>query len=98
MKYAIVDIQGRQYKVEPGKELLVNHLGEAKDLTCDRVMLLVDGDQVKIGQPFLKDALKFEVLETVKGPKIRVAKYHSKANTRKVKGARAVMTKIKLAQ
>jgi large subunit ribosomal protein L21 len=96
MKYAIVEIQGRQYRIEPGKELLVNNLGEIKNLVCDRVLLMVVGDKVAVGMPYLKETLEFEVLENLKGPKIRVAKYHSKANTRKVKGSRSKLSKVKL--
>src|SRR5579884_2942905 len=97
IKYAVVEIAGRQYLVEPGKEILVNSLGDVKSLECDKVLLLADDKALNIGKPFLKDKLNFEVLEAVKGDKIRVAKYHAKANTRKVKGSRVLMSKIKIA-
>ena len=98
MKYAVVEIAGRQYIVEPGRELLVNNLGDIKSLECERVLLLSEGDKLSFGEPYLKEKISFDVLEQVKGKKIRVAKYHAKANTRKVKGSRAVLSKIIIAE
>lgn len=96
--YAVVEIAGRQYKVEPGRELEVNFLGEAKTLTCDKVLMLVNGDKVEIGRPYLKELLQFEVVSSKRGRKIRVATYHAKANTRRVKGARIYTSTVKLAE
>lgn len=94
--YAVVEIAGRQYKIEPGSELLVNHLGEVKTFECDKVLLLSEGDKISVGSPYLKEKLKFEVIDTVRGKKIRVATYKAKANTRKVKGSRSINSRIKL--
>lgn len=98
MKYAIVEILGRQYKVEPGKELLVDRLKASGKFECDKVLLLAEEGNISLGNPYLKEKLTFEVLEEIKGDKIRVAKFHAKANYRKVKGARALQTKIKLSE
>lgn len=96
MQYAIVEISGRQYKVEPGRALSVDFLGDIKTLECDKVMLVSDGSKIELGKPYLKDKLTFDVLGFEKGKKIRVATYHAKANYRRVKGARRVTTTIKL--
>lgn len=71
-------------------------LAESKSLKVDKVLLMVDGDQVEVGTPYLKTVLEFEVLESVRGTKIRVAKFHAKANYRRVRGSRSRLTKIKL--
>lgn len=97
MKYAVVEIAGRQYQVLPNQELMVNHLGDIKSFQCDRVLLISDEKKIKIGQPFLKDKLEFSVLGNVRGKKIRVATYKAKVNYRKVKGSRATYSKIVLA-
>src|SRR4051812_40200258 len=95
MNYAVVQISGRQYKVVPGKEILVDYLGEeTKNLTAE-VLLMSDGDKLDFGTPFLDKKLEFEVVGHTKD-KIRVAKYHAKANTRKVTGAKVFKTKVKL--
>jgi large subunit ribosomal protein L21 len=95
MQYAIVEIRGHQYKVTPESLLEVDFLGDVKSLDCDKVLLIADGDKLNIGEPYLKDKLTFEVLGT-KQNKIRVAKYHAKANTRKVTGSKRKTSVIKL--
>lgn len=95
-RYAIVEISGRQYKVSPKEELLVDHLGDIKKLECDKVLLVAEGDSVKVGDPYLKEKLVFEVLGSEKGSKLRVFKYHAKANYRKTRGFRAMHSKITL--
>lgn len=97
IKYAVVEISGRQYKVVPGKAFKVDFLGEeAKDFKSDKVLLSATDKDLNIGTPYLKEGLDFEVLGSGKERKIRVATYKSKANTRKVKGARPLYTTLKL--
>ena len=97
LKYAIVEIAGKQYKVIPGVEILVHNLGDIKELECSKVLLSADEKSVNFGKPYLKETLKFKIVGSVKGDKVRVAKYHSKANTRKVVGSRNDYSKIILA-
>lgn len=97
MQYSIVQIGSRQYKIEPGQTIEVDRLSDdIKKLTVDKVLLKVDGEKVQIGTPFLKETLELEVLETIKKPKIRVLKFKSKANYRKVTGSRRQMTQVRL--
>lgn len=95
MRYAVVEIAGRQYKVVPNQPFTVDSLGEVKNFECDKVLLLAN-EKVEVGSPYLKEKLNFEVLENKKEPKIRVATYKAKANTRKVKGSRRAISKIVL--
>ena len=58
--YAIVEIQGQQFRVETGKKLYVHYLGderkEGDSVEFDRV-LLVDADgAVKVGAPTVEGA------------------------------------------
>ncbi len=96
LRYAIVEIAGRQYKVSPGQEVLVNFLGEVTELNCEKVLAMATDQKLEIGKPYLADKLKFEVLGTTRAKKVRVATYSAKANTRTVTGARATFSKIKL--
>ncbi|MFA5933068.1 MAG: 50S ribosomal protein L21 [Microgenomates group bacterium] len=97
MQYNIVQIGSRQYKIEPGQTIEIDRLpDDVKKLTVDKVLLKVDDDKVQIGTPYLKETLELDVLETVKKLKIRVLKFKSKANYRKVTGSRRQMTKVKL--
>jgi len=98
LRFAVVEISGRQYKVEPGKNLEVDYLGDIKEYLCEKVLLFADEKDLKIGSPYLKETLKFKVEETKRGKKIRVATYHAKANTRRVKGSRSTHTILQLSE
>lgn len=95
-KYAVVEIAGRQYKVVPNQELVVNKLDQEGFFECDKVLLKADGDKLSVGMPYLKDKIKFEVVEQVRGKKIRVSIFHAKANYRRTTGSRSQNTKIRV--
>lgn len=94
--YAIVEVSGRQYKVTPDGDLKVDFLGDVKKFECDRVLLTSESDSIKLGTPYLEEKLIFDVLGSRKEKKIRVATYKAKANTRRIKGSRRMVTMIKL--
>lgn len=97
MQYTICEISGRQYMIKPGQMVEVDKLQpEQKTLEVDKILLIADGDKIEIGKPYLKKLLKFEIVDTIKKPKIRVSKYKPKANYRKVTGQRAQVSRIKL--
>lgn len=97
LNYAVCEISGKQYKVIPGQALGVAFQGEGdKDIEAN-VLLLSEDDKIKVGNPYLKEKLILERLEDVKGEKIRVSKFHAKANYRRTTGYRAKMTKVVLA-
>ena len=52
MKYAVIKIKGRQYKVSEADTLVVSKV-DKNDVKAD-VLLYVDGEVVKIGKPYLK--------------------------------------------
>ena len=98
-KYAIIKIAGSQIKVSEGDEIEVNKIEAKKDgsLTIQDVLLLVDDKKVKIGQPLVKGAsVKVKILDQLKDKKVRVATYKSKSRYRRVKGFRALLTKLKI--
>lgn len=96
LKYLVAEISGRQYLVEPGKIITVDHLGDLKTLECDKILMKVEGERVEIGAPYLGGKVIFDVVEVVRQKKIRVATYKAKANTRKVRGSRRIVSRIKL--
>jgi large subunit ribosomal protein L21 len=98
MDYAVVEISGRQYKVQPGKKLSVDFLGEITTLECDKVLLIAKDDNLEIGTPYLSKKLVFDVLGSRKEAKIHVAKFHHKANFRRKTGSRRITTSIQLAE
>jgi len=92
--FAICEISGKQYKIIPNQEILVDWLGEETKKIDASVLMLSEGGKVKIGTPYLKEKLTLECLGTVKSKKIRVAKFHAKANFRKVTGSRPKKTNL----
>ena len=94
--YAIVNISGRQYKVEAGQTITVDRLNaEIGEGLSFPVLMTVDGSKVKTGSPVIKDVVaKVKVLSHVQDKKITVFKYKAKKNERKKQGHRQPYTKI----
>lgn len=94
MKYLVIRVNGKQYKVKEGEEFLVDKILSEKPEA--EVLLSVDGEKVEVGTPTLGDSkLKIKVLEKeVKGEKIHVLKYKAKSRYRKRTGFRPVYTKL----
>ena len=96
--YAIIKNGGKQYVVEEGKVISIEKLDveEGAEVTFDEV-LLVSGDDVKIGQPNVAGAkVTGKVLEQGKERKIRIFKYKAKSNYRRRQGHRQPFTKVKI--
>ena len=96
--YAIVEVGGKQYKVEPNKyfktEKLDANVGDKVELPC---LLVADGDKVEIATSAGKKAKAVcEVLELGKEKKVVVYKYKAKKNVRKKQGHRQPYTKLKV--
>ena len=90
--YAIVEISGKQYKVQEGDIVFVDRLEEleeGKTTTFDKVLLVSDGNKVTVGTDTVKGA-------KVKAKKVLVYKYKAKKNQRKTRGHRQPYTKIQI--
>lgn len=97
--YAIIKTGGKQYKVAEGDTIVIEKLEveEGSSVTFEEVLTVVDGDDVKIGQPLVKGAKVTGTVEkNGKGPKIHVFKYKSKKNYRRRSGHRQPYTKVKI--
>ena len=98
--YAIVEIQGQQFKAEAGKYLFVHYLGEAAtagDSVEFAKVLLIDADgDVKVGAPTVEGAkVVCEVAEPlVKGEHIIVFKKKRRKGYRRLNGHRQYFTKV----
>ncbi len=98
--YAIVEISGKQYKVQEGDIVFVDRLEEAeegKTITFDKVLFISDKDKITIGEDTVKGAkVKATVVGHGKAKKILVYKYKAKKNERKIRGHRQPYTKIQI--
>lgn len=94
LNYAVCEIDGKQYKVLQNIPFRVDYQGEeSKDLEAN-VMLMVEDGKLHLGKPYLKEKLALKFVENIKGTKIRVSKYHAKANYRRTTGIRPKFTTL----
>ena len=97
MKYAIVEISGRQFWIETGKYYDFNRIPtqSGKQITLNRVLLLKNETDVLIGKPYLESVkIKGKILEHFRGKKTIVYKMRPKKKTRKKTGHRQELTRV----
>jgi len=95
MKYAIIRLQGQQFKVSEGEEFLVNKLKTGTKPEAE-ILMIADEGKSKIGTPTVKGAkISLKILEEEeKGKKIHVYKYKSKSRYRRKIGSRPKFTRL----
>jgi large subunit ribosomal protein L21 len=91
--YAIVEHGGKQYRVSPGDELVVERthadLKKGDDLVFESVMLVSQGDEVRVGQPTVDGAVvRSQVVAPVRGDKVIVFKKKRRKGYKKTQGHR----------
>lgn len=97
--YAIIETGGKQYRVSAGDVLEVEKLSTAEGdaVTFDRVLAIVDGAAVTVGQPTVAGARAVaRVLGHGRGRKIRGLKYKAKVNYRRRYGHRQPYTRVRI--
>lgn len=93
---AVIASGGKQYLVEKDQELELELLGDAKTAEFD-VLLLIDGDTVKVGAPHVAGAkVHAKVLEEVKGEKLRVLKFKPKKRIKRLTGHRQRYSRVQI--
>lgn len=98
--YAIVEIGGQQFKVEAGMEIFVNRLADANGAAVefDKVLLVDNDGEVKLGSPYVKDAVvKATVLDdSCKADKVLVFKKKRRKGYQTLNGHRQYLTKLQI--
>jgi large subunit ribosomal protein L21 len=97
--YAIVEIAGQQFKVEPGKKIFVHRLEaeEGKKVEFDQVLLLEEDGNITIGEPTIADAVvEGTVIDHVRGDKVIVFKMKRKKGYRIKNGHRQNFTQVEI--
>ena len=95
--YAIVEASGKQFWLQANRYYDLDRChAEVNDvLTIEKVLLINDGNDLKIGKPYVKDAkVEIKVLEHRRGPKIIVYKMRPKKKTRRKNGHRQELTRV----
>ncbi len=97
--YAVIKTGGKQYRVTEGETLKVEKIvaEEGGSIDFDEVLLVTDGDDVKIGAPFVAGG---KVSATVKshgrGEKIKIVKFRRRKHSRKQMGHRQAYTEVQI--
>jgi len=97
--YAVIKTGGKQYRVATGDKLRVETLNAAEgdSIQLDEVLMVADGDDVKVGAPTLEGA---SVSATVKahgrGKKIEIVKFRRRKHYRKQQGHRQNYTELEI--
>ena len=99
--YAIVEINGQQFKVEEGKKLFVNHIKDVeagKTVEFDKVLIVDKEGSVQVGAPTVSGAkVVCEVVNPlVKGEKVIVFKMKRRKDSRKRNGHRQQYTQVEV--
>ena len=96
---AVVVSGGKQYRVAPGDQILVDRLaGEpGSSIKLDRVLLMRDGSDIKVGNPGIDGIdIDVKILAHRRGPRIETLRYKSKKRVRVHRGGRADLTAIEI--
>ena len=97
--YAIVDIAGKQFKVEKDKSIYAPSLQgeEGASVEFDKVLLLEDDGKVSLGAPTVKGIKVIgKIVEHGKGDKVIVFKKKRRKQYKRKQGHRQGYTEIKI--
>lgn len=93
MKYAIIQIGGKQLKVSEGDVFCI----ENQTNMANEVLLVVDDEKISIGSPFVEDAsVTLSKVRDFMGDKVTVARFKSKSRYHKKKGHRQPLSELKV--
>ena len=80
--YAVIELKGHQWIVKPGDIIEVDNvnLEEGEAFSTDKILLAFDenGENTKVGTPYLKGEVKLKVQENFKWPKMYIKKFKNK--------------------
>ncbi len=101
--YAIVEINGQQFKAEQGKKLFVHHMKDVKagkTVEFGKVLLVDNEGDISVGAPIVEGAkVVVEVVNPlVKGDKVIVFKMKRRKDYRKKNGHREQFTEVEVKQ
>lgn len=97
--YAVIKTGGKQYRVTEGSTLKVERLEAEEGSTLDLtdVLMVADGDNVKVGTPLVDGAkVTAKVVSHGRGPKVRIMKFRRRKHHQKQTGHRQAYTEISI--
>ncbi len=96
--FAVVDINGFQYEVEPNKVLKTQllHKAEGETVEFDKILFIEKDGEVHVGSPYLNAKVVASVVAHGKDPKLIVFKKKRRKNYRRFKGHRQFYTLLEI--
>ena len=95
--FAIVEVGGKQYRVEEGREVVVDRLRAAEGTTVElRPLLVADGEKVHFSGSGEDAKVTARVVEHFRGPKIVISRFKPKRGWRKKTGFRSGLTRLEV--
>jgi large subunit ribosomal protein L21 len=99
-EFAIIETGGKQYMVCVGDVVEVELLGDLKEgdkVEFDKVLMVDNGSDTTIGEPYIKGAsVKATYQKLKKGPKITIVRYQQKSNRDRRVGHRQKYAQVKI--
>lgn len=97
--YAVIVSGGKQHRVTEGEVLKLELLDvePGKTIDFDKVLMVTDGEDVKVGMPYVKGGkVSAEVVTHGRADKIRIIKFRRRKHHRKQMGHRQWFTEVKI--
>ncbi|MBE0625651.1 MAG: 50S ribosomal protein L21 [Burkholderiales bacterium] len=97
--YAVIKTGGKQYRVAAGEKLKIDQLpaGVGAEIVLDQVLLVADGDNLKMGRPLVTGAsVQAKVLAQGRHDKVRIFKLRRRKHYQKHQGHRQNFTEIEI--
>lgn len=97
--YAVIVTGGKQYRVSQGDKLRVEKLdvAEGDNIELDQVLMVVDGDNIKIGAPVLDGGkVTAQVKTHGRGDKVEIIKFRRRKHHMKRQGHRQAFTELEI--
>ena len=97
--YAVIESGGKQHRVEEGETLKLEKLNieVGASVDFDRVLLVANGEDVKIGAPVVEGAkVSAEIVSHGRGKKVRIMKFKRRKHHMKQMGHRQWFTEVKI--
>ena len=95
--FAVIQSGGKQYNVAEGDVLRLETLDAQPGETVNLDVMLLSGDEVKVGAPLVEGAsVKAEVVGHGRGKKLYIYKFKAKSNYRRKTGHRQGYTEVRI--
>ena len=96
--YAVIESGGKQHRVEEGEVLRLEKLeaSTGDSVSFDKVLMIGEGADVKIGKPYIEGNVTAEVLNHGRADKVSIIKFRRRKHHMKHQGHRQWYTEVKI--